>query len=98
MKIYPGFSALLLDMEPAWTQGVQSWFICDWFYVLFILNIVAFTLGVLLFIILGFNSKKPFEKGFFTGRGIAQLFIGVFACTTSLFYYLMCERSLKPSH
>jgi len=62
------------------------------------LNIVAFTISVLLFLILGFKSKKPFDKGFFTSRGITQLLIGVFTCTTTLFYYLMCERSLKPTH
>jgi hypothetical protein len=84
-------------MEPAWTQGVQNWFICDWFYAMFMLNIIFFTLGVILFIVLGFNSKKVFDKGFFTGRGIAQVLIGIFACTTSLFYYLMCERALKPT-
>lgn len=84
-------------MEPDWTKSVPNWAICQWFYVLFMLNIVIFTLGVLFFIILGFNAKKPFEKGFFTGRGIAQLVIGVFACTTSLFYYLMCDRALAPS-
>jgi hypothetical protein len=61
------------------------------------LNIVVFTLSVLLFIVLGFNSKKAFDKGFFTGRGIAQVLMGVFVCTTSLFYYLMCDRALKPT-
>jgi hypothetical protein len=65
---------------------------------MFILNIIVFTLAVIFFIVLGFNSKKAFDKGFFTGRGIAQLLVGIFACTTTLFYYLMCERSLKPTH
>ena len=85
-------------MEPAWTKTVQNWFICDWFYVMFMLNIVVFTLSIIFFIVLGFKSKTPFVKGFFTGRGIAQVLMGVFACTTSLFYYLMCDRALKPTH
>ena len=74
---------------PAWTNNIPSWLICDWYYALFILNVA-------LLIILGsvflFASKNKLSGGRLNTLIVSILFSSV----STLFFYLMCDRSLKP--
>jgi hypothetical protein len=74
---------------PAWTNSIPSWLICDWYYALFILNVA-------LLIILGsvflFASKNKLSGGRLNTLIVSILFSSV----STLFFYLMCDRSLKP--
>jgi hypothetical protein len=74
---------------PAWTNSIPSWLICDWYYVLFILNVA-------LLIILGgvfiFASKKKLPGG----RLNTLVLSIIFSSVSTLFFYLMCDRTLTP--
>jgi len=75
---------------PAWTNSIPSWLICDWYYALFVLNVA-------LLIILGgmyvFASKKKLSGG----RLNTLVLSIIFSSVSTLFFYLMCNRSLKPT-
>ncbi len=75
---------------PAWTNSIPSWLICDWYYLLFVLNVA-------LLIILGgmfvFASKKKLSGG----RLNTLVLSIIFSSVSTLFFYLMCDRSLKPA-
>jgi len=83
-------------MEPQWTKGVSSSTVCDWFFFFFCVNAVVATLSVgkLVFMLLK-------TKMLATGSGLISLLLvlamlGV-SVTNSLFFYLICDRGLKPS-
>lgn len=81
-------------MEPDWTKRVPSWVICDWYYMLFIINIAVFVMLILSLVTLAFTNNAP--KGFFGIQMFTNFILAVFAGTNSLFYYLLCDRALKP--
>ena len=77
-------------MEPTWTKTIPSWFICDWFYVIFIINLVALSALVLYTIVLVTSRTAP------RAVVITNIVISIFGATSTLFYYLICDRALKP--
>ena len=82
-------------MEPQWTKQVPNWLLCDWFYAFFVINAFVLTLLVVSVVYLIFSSGLP--KGI---RGIQIFFVMlqlVLTGTTTLFYYLICDRALKPT-
>lgn len=80
-------------MEPDWTKRVPSWAICDWYYMLFIINVAVFVLLILSLVILAFTNMP---KGGFGIQIFTNIILAVFAGTNSLFYYIVCDRALKP--
>jgi hypothetical protein len=81
-------------MEPTWTKQIPDRLLCDWYYFLFILNLVVF--GMLIISGLFLMTSKAVPKGLVGIQLFMNLVLGVFAGTNTLFYYLICERALKP--
>jgi hypothetical protein len=79
-------------MEPEWTKQIPSSFICDWFYVFFFIYASLFTLALVVLVWLMFTLKKGGIS--LLGQVVYVGVMGVFASTTVLFYYLMCDRAL----
>ena len=79
-------------MEPQWMQAIASSTVCNWFYIFYIVNLVFLAIIILGMVFLAVNTKK--------GLTMPNIYIGlissVVACTNTLFFYIMCERSLKP--
>lgn len=80
--------------EPDWTKRIPSWLVCDWFYAFFIIGAVI-SAGLLLVILYLMISTGGAGKG-----GGIKLFMLVtqlgISLTTTLFYYIICDRSLHP--
>jgi len=81
-------------MEPAWTKTIPSSTICDWYYLLFMINVVVFALLLVSMVILALSRGA--KGGAFIMQFLTNVILAVFAGTNSLFYYLMCDRALKP--
>ena len=81
--------------EPDWMNQIQSETVCNFFYAFFILYAImailalAGTVGVLAFM------KLP--KGLAIGHGFYGAFMVSLAATQALFFYLICDRALKPN-
>jgi hypothetical protein len=81
-------------MEPALTKNIPNWAICNWYYLLFIVNVFAFIVILLATFII--PTLKGVPKGMMRGHMLLYVISGIFAATNALFYYLMCDRALKP--
>ena len=81
-------------MEPDWTKSIPNWAICDWFYIIFVIDIIVFTILIMTVVWVLFTSKG--SKLLLGGRLFLYLISAFFGLTTALFYYLMCDRSLHP--
>ena len=81
-------------MEPNWTKSIPDWVICDWFYFIFIIDIIIFTIMITAVVWLLFSVKG--SKVLLGGRLFMYLITAFFGITTALFYYLICDRSLEP--
>jgi hypothetical protein len=79
-------------MEPEWMQAIAGSTVCNWFYIFYVVNLIVFVILVIGMVFLAFRTKK--------GLTLPNIFFGlissVVACTNTLFFYIMCERSLKP--
>lgn len=81
-------------MEPAWTKQISNRLLCDWYYFLFILNLAVFGLLIISAIVL--LTSKGVPKGIIGAQLFVNVILAVFAGTNTLFYYLICDRALKP--
>lgn len=82
-------------MEPDWTKKIPSWAVCDWFYMFFVVNVFVVCILVLSVIYLAFTSVVPRAiKPFHVFMVLLQMIV---SGTSTLFFYLMCDRSLRPS-
>lgn len=81
-------------MEPEWTKQISNRLLCDWYYFLFMLNLVVF--GLLIISGLFLMTTKSVPKGIIAVQLFTNIILGVFAGTNALFYYLICDRALKP--
>jgi hypothetical protein len=80
-------------MEPQWTKNaIPSNAICNFFYAFFVVYAILFVLATVSTLVSLFYIKK---LGF-SGMSLAfqGLLFGALAATQSLFFYLMCDRSL----
>ena len=82
-------------MEPDWTKSIPNYAICNWYYVLFCINIVLF--AILLLFIGSLVFVKGVSKPHIVGKLFMYTFTGLIAGTNALFFYLMCDRALTPS-
>jgi hypothetical protein len=81
-------------MEPDWMKSIPNWAICDWFYIIFVADIIIFTMLILTVVWVLFTSKG--SKLLLGSRLFLYLISAFFGITTALFYYLLCDRSLNP--
>ena len=80
--------------EPDWTRKIPSWAVCDWFYMFFVVNAFVLVMLVLSAFYTMFSSTVPKAiKPFDIFKLILNMMI---SGTSTLFFYLMCDRSLKP--
>jgi hypothetical protein len=82
-------------MEPTWTKQLPSWLVCDWFYAFFMINLILACALLLSVLYLLLASKAP--KGIMGFRLFVLLVQLGLATTSTLFFYLICDRSLKPT-
>jgi hypothetical protein len=78
--------------EPSWMQSISNSTICTWFYTFYLANLIVFVLLIVLSLYVFFRDKRhvTVPNLFFA---LLQLIV---AGTNMLFFYLMCDRSLKP--
>ena len=88
-----GFADYKGTMAPAWMQKIPNWAICNWFYMFFIVNLVVMVLLVGGALYAAFDNKSKL----FTVPNMFLAFLQLLvAGTNTLFYFLICDRSLKP--
>ena len=81
-------------MEPEWTKKISSTVVCNWYWILFVVSATASVLIVLAMIYIMVKSGVSMRDG---GFKMFMLLIQLgFAMTSTLFYYLICDRTLKP--
>ena len=81
-------------MEPSWTKQIPSWFVCDWFYAFFVIGAIV-SAGLLLLIIYMIAGAGASVKDGGIKIFMLTTQLGI-ALTTTLFYYIICDRSLRP--
>jgi len=79
--------------EPGWMQRISNSTICNWFYTFYLANLIVFILiiGMSAYIYIRHKRHVTAPNLFFA---LLQL---VVVGTNMLFFYLICDRSLKPS-
>jgi hypothetical protein len=82
-------------LEMDFTDQIPSALVCDWFYVFFIIYVVMTILTVLGILYMLFFTSSIF-KTVFSMRFFTALLGLVFSGTNTLFFYIICKRSLKP--
>ena len=86
-----------LKTEQEWTKQVPSVTVCSWFYMFFLISLGVAILSIVSFLgVLLSHPKKIFTVSTFTGLA-AILFAGGLAVTNTLFYYILCSRSILPN-
>jgi hypothetical protein len=79
-------------MEPQWTRQISNSTVCDWYYILFLLNAFVAVVAVLGTLMVVFGMKL--QKGLAFAFGFQGLLTIAIATISSLFMYLVCDRSL----
>ena len=79
-------------MEPEWTKKINNTTVCNFYYIVFVIAVMAGVLAVIaLFVI-------PFIKGVPPGLKVIQMIgllsQGALAIAASLAAYLVCDRAL----
>jgi len=82
-------------MESDWMKTIPNWAICNWFYIFFVVNliVVVLVIGGAAYALVSKRGAKLFTP---TNTFFALLQL-VVAGTNTLFYFLICDRSLKPA-
>lgn len=81
--------------EPEWTKAIPNWVICDWFYLFFVVNV--FILVMLLSSIVFMSVSSTLPKNVRLSNIFIMLTQLMVSGTSTLFYYLLCDRSLRPT-
>lgn len=91
--VVSGFADYSGTMETKWMQQIPNWAICNWFYIFFVVNVVVVIMlvGGVVYAMANHKSKIFTVPHLFLA--IVQLLV---AGTNALFYFLICDRSLKP--
>jgi hypothetical protein len=87
--VYQGFADYA---DPQWMQSISNSTICNWFYTFYLANLVVFFLVIGLGAYMFFRNKRQFTA---TNLFLALLQL-IVAGTNMLFFYLICDRTLKP--
>ena len=78
--------------EPQITKKISSTVICNWFYYYFIFNGIIFGLTILV-LFMSFTNKK-LHATYFAGKAAYYIVILGVGLVNTLFFYLICKRSL----
>jgi hypothetical protein len=79
---------------PEWTDKIPSKWICEFYHIFFIINVIIATLSLIGVIFMFAISKKSIID---LSLHIFQVvLVSGLAATQALFFYLMCDRALKP--
>lgn len=83
------------QFEPSWTKSISNRSICDWFYIFYLANVIIFILviGAGLFALV----TKGHSKVFTSSNVFFALLHLIVSGTNMLFFFLICDRSLKPA-
>lgn len=79
-------------MEPEWTKAIPSRLVCDYYYVLFVINAVIAAFAVLALPVMLFTMKMPASMVML--HGFQVVIMAALAIIGSLSLYLLCDRSL----
>ena len=79
--------------EPKWMQSISNSTICNWFYTFYLANLIVFFLVIGASAYVFFRNKRQLTL---TNLFFALLQL-IVAGTNMLFFYLICDRTLKPS-
>jgi hypothetical protein len=80
--------------EPKWTKSIPSSAVCNWFYAFFVIN--AFVLGLLILTAI-YTLVTPTIPRAIKALDIFKIILNMMISGTStLFFYIICDRSLKP--
>ena len=81
-------------MEPEWMKQIPSEVVCNFFYVFFVIYAVILAIAVVGFAAAFVSVKMP--KGLLVISGLQAFLTMAIGTTMMLFYYLVCDRALKP--
>lgn len=79
--------------KSGWMQRISDSTICNWFYTFFLANLIVFLLLIVAGPYAYFRNRRRFTLNDFF-FALLQLIV---AGTNTLFFYLICDRSLNPS-
>jgi hypothetical protein len=78
--------------DPQWMKSISNSTICNWFYTFYLANLIVFLLVIGASAYMFFRNKRQFTP---TNLFFALLQL-IVAGTNMLFFYLICDRTLKP--
>lgn len=81
-------------MEPEWTKQIPSDVVCNFFYVFFVIYAVILAVAVIGFLGAFLSIKLP--RSLLLVNGFTAFLVAGLATTQFLFFYLICDRALKP--
>ena len=79
--------------DPQWMKSISNSTICNWFYAFYLANLIVFFLVIGASAYVFFRNKRQLTL---TNLFFALLQL-IVAGTNMLFFYLICDRTLKPS-
>jgi hypothetical protein len=77
------------------TKNIPDSLVCNWFYAFFVVNAVIASIAIVGLLYSAFS--KGALRALFTVQSLTMLISGAIAATNMLFFYIICDRSLKPS-
>jgi hypothetical protein len=83
-------------MEPSWTKDIQKRSICDFFFFLFIIRVIAACI-ILFTLTITFMYLKKLPPGISLIMIPIQLAAFSITLIEALFLYLLCERSMPST-
>jgi hypothetical protein len=80
--------------EPSWMQVISNSTVCNWFFIFYVVYAVVLVLLVLsLLVALTTSAGRKYLTTPVVFSGTISMIV---ATTQFLFFYILCERSLKP--
>jgi hypothetical protein len=81
-------------MEPSWMNQIASETVCGFFYLFFLFYTLL--TGIVLAGTIGLLTSLKLPKDIQIAQAFYGLFMVTLAATQALFFYIICERGLKP--
>jgi hypothetical protein len=79
-----------------WTDAIPDKWLCDFYYIFFIIFAVFAAISILGGIYIFTTTKMPFSQ--LIGVFFNIILTGGLSATSALFLYLICDRSLQPNY
>jgi hypothetical protein len=75
---------------------VQNSVVCGWFYVYYLVMLVAFVISIGMLLYTMFSTPKGLlPKSFYVMKALTFTVTSLIAGVNMLFFYLLCDRSLQ---